>query len=189
MTISNLVPSKADDGSSQSLLSIHVDAFISHLRAQGYAERTLRKKRTIVASFVRWVERQQVATTDLGDSHISAYANETSPCSRESLKSKLAALQAFFRYLRAEAVLPTPAAPSDTSPAANLQKRYLDYLRSERGLAENSILVYRPFITDFLTDQVADTGLLAPEAWDARTVQDFIFKRIRNRSSEYARLL
>lgn len=189
MTISNLVQSKAADGSSQSLLDIHIDAFLSYLRAQGYAERTLRNKRTIVASFARWVERQQVAMTNLDDSHISAYANETSQCSRESLKSKLAALQAFFGYLRAEAVLPTPAAPSDTSPAANLQKRYLDYLRSERGLAENSILVYRPFITDFLTDQVADTGLLTPEAWGARTVQDFILKRIRNQSSEYARLL
>ena len=39
----------------------HVESFLRHLRAAGYAERTLRKKRSVAASFARWTRRTQVA--------------------------------------------------------------------------------------------------------------------------------
>jgi site-specific recombinase XerD len=66
---------------------------------------------------------------------------------------------------------------------------YVDYLRGERGLAENSIHVYAPYIRDFLNERSARCGCVTPEQFDAPTVHAFVIEHIQGRSSEYARLL
>lgn len=76
--------------------------------------------------------------------------------------------------------------PAEAHP---LVERYVRYLRKDRGLAENSVLVYTPFIRDLLADQVAKTGGVAIEAFDATTIRRFLLEHIRGRSAEYARLL
>jgi integrase/recombinase XerD len=70
-----------------------------------------------------------------------------------------------------------------------LVHRYVNYLRKDRGLAENSVLVYTPFIRDLLADQVAKTGGVAVNAFDATMIRSFLLEHIRGRSGEYARLL
>jgi integrase/recombinase XerD len=65
----------------------------------------------------------------------------------------------------------------------------MDYLRKERGLTENSLHVYLPFIHDFLAEQVEKIGCATPETLDASTVRDFLLEHVCNRSSEYSRLL
>jgi len=42
-----------EDGVPLGLLDLHVEGFLGHLRTAGYAERTLRKKRSILAAFAR----------------------------------------------------------------------------------------------------------------------------------------
>ena len=81
--------------------------------------------------------------------------------------------------------IPHPT-PDKTEP---LVRRYVSYLRKVRGLAENSLLVYTPFIRDLLADQVAKTGGVCTNAFDAATIRSFLLERIRGRSAEYARLL
>jgi site-specific recombinase XerD len=75
------------------------------------------------------------------------------------------------------------------SPAEELAQRYVAFLRTERGLAENSILVYAPCARDFLALRVSQAGSLALDALDAETVRAFLVERIANRSSESSRLL
>lgn len=70
-----------------------------------------------------------------------------------------------------------------------LVSRYVSYLRKDRGLAENSVLVYTPFIRDLLADQVAKTGDVSVKAFDATMIRSFLLEHIRGRSGEYARLL
>jgi site-specific recombinase XerD len=65
----------------------------------------------------------------------------------------------------------------------------VNYLRKHRGLAENSILVYAPFIRDLLRDQLAKTRGVSVKAFDATTIQSFLLSHIRDHSSEYKRLL
>ena len=50
-----------EDGTPESLLDNHIEPFLKHLRAAGYAERTLRKKRTVARAFARWTRRKQIA--------------------------------------------------------------------------------------------------------------------------------
>jgi integrase/recombinase XerD len=67
--------------------------------------------------------------------------------------------------------------------------RYVNYLRNDRGLAKNSVLVYTPFIRGLLVDQVAKTGRVSVDAFDATSIRSFLLERIHGRSGEYGRLL
>src|SRR5574341_808958 len=85
-----------------------IEPFLRHLCAAGYAERTLRKKRSIAASFARWTQRAQVAAGDLNESHVTAFV-ERSPRRRKSrVRFELAALRPFLGFLRGEAGVPIP---------------------------------------------------------------------------------
>jgi site-specific recombinase XerD len=180
MTTGNIV---SEEGPHPGLRDTHIDSFLTYLRAQGYAKRTLRKKRSVAASFARWTVRKQLAVNDLNESHLSAFVKRPPFKRRARIKFEMAALRLFLKYLRAETEVPTP--PLNASSADGLKLRYIDYLRKERGLTINSIRVYEPFIRDFLNAQ----GCTSPETLDAQTVQGFLLDSIRNRSSEYARLL
>jgi site-specific recombinase XerD len=61
---------------------------------------------------------------------------------------------------------------------------YVDYLRGERGLAENSIHVYAPYIRDFLNERSARCGCVTPEQFDAPTVHAFVIEHIQGRGME-----
>jgi len=84
-------------------------------------------------------------------------------------------------------MLPAPARPA--SPADDLEHRYVAFLRTDRGLAENSILVYAPCARDFLAYRVATAGRLTLDTLDAEAIRAFLVERIAHRSSESARLL
>jgi site-specific recombinase XerD len=83
--------------------------------------------------------------------------------------------------------VPPPARPS--SEADELVDRYATYLRLNRGLAANSILVYAPCARAFLTHRVASAGGLALDTLDADAVRTFLVDRVAHRPSESARLL
>lgn len=185
MATNNILAS--EDGPRRGLCDTYVDSFLTHLRAQGYAKRTLRKKRWIAASFARWTMRKDLALDDLNESHLAAFVKRSPRKRKARVAFELSVLKPFLTYLRAEAGVPIPLLMA--SGADDLKRRYTDYLRKERGLAENSIRVYVPLVSDFLNEQVVKTGCASPEILNAQTVQDFLLDRIRNRSSEYAHLL
>jgi site-specific recombinase XerD len=105
------------------------------------------------------------------------------------VKFELAVMRLLFEYLRGYAGLQRPARQNDVSAADALLQNYKDYLREDRGLTENSLLVYVPFIRDFLAAQTAQTGGVSPKSFGALIIRNFILEHTRDRSSEYARLL
>jgi len=169
--------------------NIHLDSFLTHLRIEGYANRTLRKKRIIAASFARWSVGKQISVDDLNELHLTAFVERRPRRGKARIKAELATLRLFLKYHRAELGMPITPLQIDASPADNLKQRYMDYLRKERGLTENTIRVYLPFIHDFLSEQVVKTGCASPEALDAITVRDFLINHVSSRSREYLRLL
>ena len=144
------------------LLDDQIEPFLKQLRDAGYAERTLRKKRTVTRAFARWVKRKQIAMADLNDGHMAAFVARSPRRRKTHVKFELAVLRLFFEYLRAEAGLQCPPPQEHTSVADGLLPRYEDYLRQDRGLAENSVHVYVPFIRDFLASQITQTGCIVP---------------------------
>jgi len=166
-------------------LEVHVASFLDSLSATGYGPRAVAHRRAIVMAFVRWTQAEQVAPQDLTEKHLAAFVNRR-PQRRETRKER-AALRRFLVHVRAGGTPPPAAAP--ISPAEALAQRYVAFLRRDRGLAENSILVYGPCARDFLTDRVAKAGGLALDALDAETVRVFLLERVAHRSPESSRLL
>lgn len=167
----------------------HVASFVTQLRAAGYAERTIRKRKTVAVSFVRWAERKKLTLADLGETKTAVFLGRSRRPSKHRIPLERASLRLFLQHLRARAGIPHPPAEGSSSPAVELTRRYVSYLRSERGLAENSILVYSPFTQDFLTDRLTQLGSLSLGTLDASAVEGFLLDRIRGRSSEWSRLL
>jgi site-specific recombinase XerD len=67
----HVVPSES--GRVLGLLDTQVEFFFAHLRDAGYADRTLRKKRSVARSFSQWTRRKKVAVEDLDESHAAAF--------------------------------------------------------------------------------------------------------------------
>ena len=179
----------SEDGTPERLLDDVIEPFLEQLRDAGYAERTLRKKRTVTKAFARWVERKPIAMADLNDGHVAAFVARSPRKRKAHVKFELAVLRLFFRYLRTEAGLPCPPPHEHTSIADGLLRSYEEYLRQDRGLAENSVHAYVPFIRDFLASQFTPIGGGSPQAFDALTIRDFVLGQTGNRSAEYVRLL
>jgi integrase/recombinase XerD len=173
-------------GGAQPLLDDQIESFLQHLRDAGYAERTLRKKRTIASAFARWAKRKGIATIALNDGHADAFVRRLPRGGAPRLKFELAAVRLFLGYLRANAGLqfPVPQAPTST---ATLLQQYENHLRNGRGLAENSLRVYLPLVRTFLASKLAGNGF--PRSLKALTIRDFVVAQTRNRSPEYVRLL
>jgi site-specific recombinase XerD len=159
------------------------------VRSSASVSNTLRKKRTVARAFARWTRREQIAVEDLNDDHIAAFAAHSPRRGKTHVKFELAVMRLFFEYLRGYAGLPRPPLQDSVSGAGILLQSYKDYLRKDRGLTENSVLVYGPFIRDFLAAQTSQTGRVSPELFDALIIRDFILEHTTDRSSEYARLL
>ena len=182
MSIGTLFAS--EDGSSSGL-DPHVESFVSSLRAAGYAEKTLWDKRRVVAAFAEGMRREEVPIIHVDEAHVAAFLRR----SKGHQAVKRCALRGFLEHLREKAGVATPSPSTAHSPAAALAAHYVDHLRNERGLTERSIQVYLPFIQDYLAARVATTGSASPAALDAQGVRQFLLDRVRDRSSEYSRLL
>ena len=167
-------------------LKLHIDSFLSQFRLKGYADRTVKKKRAAVTGFIRWIAENRIPTADLNEADLTAYAEHRSNL---CLNTELATLRLFLKHLGAELDLPISILQSNPSKTHGLKQGYLDYLRKERGLTENTIHVYFPYIRDFLNEQIAKTGYVLAEDFKASTIQDYLSDHTRNRSSEYTRLL
>jgi len=179
--------STTGSGRAQPLLDDQIEPFLQHLREAGYAERTLRKKRTVAKAFARWAKRKGIAAIDLNNGNVDAFVRRLPGGDKSRLKLELAAVRLFLGSLRATTGLRCPAPQVPVSSTASLLQHYENHLRKDRGLAENSLRVYLPLIRTFLASKLAGNGF--PQSLKALTIRDFVIAQTRNRSAEYVRLL
>jgi site-specific recombinase XerD len=97
-----------------------------------------------------------------------------------------ATLHRFTAFLRRRGILSTA---SPTSPLDTLTADYIEYLRTDRGLADNSIAIYGRCARAFLAHCVAVDGTCALDTIDAEAIRTFLVAQVAGRSSESARLL
>ena len=177
-----------EDGVSEGLPVRHIEAFLEQLRAARYTEETLRKKRWILTAFARWMKSKNIAISHLDESAIAAFAKRSTGAPAARVQFELAVLRQLLAYLRGEAIVRLPAS-NDESAIDHINRRYADYLRQDRGLAEKSVCVYAPYIRDFLNSQNAVDGHVLPDAFDAMTIRNHLLARSNGRSGEYMRLM
>jgi site-specific recombinase XerD len=180
---------QSNDRPPQRLLEDQIEPFLKQLQNAGYAQRTLRKKRTVARAFARWAKSKRIFTRDLNSRHVAAFVARSPRTGKAHVQFELAVMRLFLDYLRREVGLPSTAQREPDSAAGGFLRQYESYLREDRGLAENSVHVYVPFIRDFLASRVSAMGRLSPHSWEPLSIRDFVLSHTRNRSAEYVRLL
>ena len=166
---------------------LHINSFVSHLYTKRYVPQSVAIKRSIVMAFARWSQGMRIGIDELCEEHVDSFVKRRPLKPFSAVETR--ALRQFLMHLRIERGLPVLSGGKSASPADNLTQRYIGYLRSERGLAKNSVLVYAPCVRDFLTYRLGKMGNLALGTLDAETIRAFLIERIAHRSSEPARLL
>lgn len=128
----------AKAGITEHLLDDQIEPFLKHLRAAGYAQRTLRKKRTVARAFARWMRRRQIAIDDLNDGHIAAFVARSPRNRKAHVKFERAVLRLWFEYLRGYR---RPAAATRATlrfcrrdPSSELQRLSTEGSRAHREL-------------------------------------------------------
>ncbi len=131
---------------SRDVFQDHIEPFLENLRVAGYAKRTLRKKRSVLKALARWTRRKRKAADFLNDDQMEAFLGRQPQKRKARRQFERAILRLFFEYLRSGAPLPSRSGQEDSSAADRLLRAYESYLRKDRGLTENSVHVYVPFI-------------------------------------------
>jgi site-specific recombinase XerD len=167
-------------------IDVAIASFLDELTAAAYVPQRLSQRRSILLAFARWMQYQRLAVGDLSEIHVAAFVARRSH-GRDTRNKVRATLRRFLTHLRRRGLLSTP--PKPTSPVDDLTDRYIAYLRTDRGLAENSILIYAPCVRAFLTHRTERVGQLALETLDAEAIGTFLIDHVARRSSESARLL
>ncbi len=164
-------------------------SFLKQLQEAGYAKESVRNKRTVVRRFADWLQRRHLTVPAINESHVAAFlkaaARDTAPAPEIRARCAGRVLEV---YLRGIDLIRAPA-PCVASPGDDLIRSMCSISTTTAGLAPNSVLVYRPFIRDYLSDHIARRGGVAMDAFDAATIQRFLVDQTRHRSREYARLL
>jgi len=187
MSENTLIRQKED--SFGGILDTDIEDFITHLRAAGYARRTLRKKRSVVRSFARWSRRRKWPVVALSEVHVESFL-ERSPRQRKARKTfEAAALRPFLDHLSRTGKTATTTPPVGAKPTFEWEQRFVDFLRDQRGLAERSVQVYAPHAHNLLLDLVTKHGSADPQQLKPEMVHHFLLERAQGRSSESARLL
>ena len=167
----------------------HVELFLHQLRAAGYAEHTLGRKRFALRGLAQWAEGKGITITDLRDRHVAIFLKRSSGRVKDFVAGQRRAIQQFLRFIRSATGEASPSVSTGITGWRALLREYEDHLRKNRGLAENSLHVYVPLIRSFLAAQAGRSGRVSRRSFSPLAIRDFVVAHIQNRSAEYVRLL
>ena len=167
-------------------LEAFIDSFLDDQRAAGYSPKTAAQRRSMAVAFAQWTQAEGIAEGALGEDDVRALV--TRRHERADTDKERATARRFLAHLYTRGVLPRPES-RPASPVEALAAQYTTFLRLDRGLAENSILVYAPCARAFLSYRVAHAGHLALDRLDAETIRTFLLAQIVEQSSESSRLI
>lgn len=170
------------------VIEAQLDPFIASLEAAGYAANTICTKRAALRRFVGWRRGRKRAATEIDESEVAEFLASAPPLGKNRRCLASVALLGFLNHLRRHAVI-TTRAPEVVSTCAALERRYAGFLRDEKGLAERSLQVYVPAVSDLLCYLEKRCGTVSVRRLDASVLRAFLLERVRGRSSEFVRLL
>ena len=135
----------------QGPLAVHVEAFATSLREQGYARYSISRHVLLTAEFSHWLGQQGVAVCRLTSAHSQQYLQARTQ--RVQLaRGDAAALEHLLEFLRNQGIVPgEKRVPCSRTSVDKYLHAYTQYLREVRGLAPRTIDTYTPFIRQFLT--------------------------------------
>lgn len=179
-------PNRHDVGDA---IESHVDRFIAEVKAAGYAPCSVCTKRAALRRFLLWRRRRKPPGSKPDESEVAQFMARSSRLAPRYRCLASTALIAFLGYLRREGVIATNAPAAAETNSSALEKRYTDFLRNDKGLADLSLRVYVPLVADLLGYLEMQHGSMSVRELDAGKLRAFLFDRAKGRSSEFVRLL
>ena len=141
-------------------LDSHANLFIAELTAEGYARGSLSTKRAALRRFLLWRQRRKPLDCEPDEAEVNRFLSRSCRLAPKHRCLASTALFGFLEYLCRQGVI--EASVSDIPETANkvLEKRYADFLRKDKGLAESSVRVYTKRHHKFLFVEIQWLGLL-----------------------------
>lgn len=132
-------------------LVAYLDAFASHLDAQGFKRHLLGRQIRQAAKFSRWLQSARVAAGAVTEEHVLRFLQETAQ--RGLVRQGTAAtLRRLIDYLRRLGIIQASASSELTSVQQTVAE-FAEYLRTERGLSGTTLIQYCPFAESFLSQR------------------------------------
>jgi site-specific recombinase XerD len=134
----------------------YVSGFRTRLTELGYSPETIREMLKVVGTLGRWMERRDIAPSDLGS---SAFAEFIDDCRQRGMRRvpTIRSLDPLLGFLRGEGVVGEQ--PSPSSAMEMLFADYRAWLVADRGLSEATIIRYEKLARRFLEQHGADGGI------------------------------
>lgn len=134
----------AEPATLKRVLDDEVEPFVEQLRAARYADTTVSRKRTIVAEFAQWAQQHLIVADNLNGDTASQFTARLPEGAKTRMALERATVRLFMRHLYIRGRLRLPSAEEPASGSDRYLRGYEEYLRKDRGLAENSVHVYVP---------------------------------------------
>jgi site-specific recombinase XerD len=113
-----------------------IQSYIGWLRSAGYSQSGVWTMQRDVTAFAQWLRSKQVSIVEADESRVDAFLSRVSHRSKSRRAGEGVALRRFLEHLRSQDAVATRPPTSKPSPDAEIERRYVAYLRGERGLAE-----------------------------------------------------
>jgi len=167
----------------------YLERFLEQLRAEGYAQSSVLRRRGMVLAFLKWARGHRIPVDELQESHAMAFVARSTRRAKDRVHVERSAARHFVRFLRGEAGKPGGWVKHSAGSASVVERRYVDHLRRNRGLAERSISVYAHYVRSFVA-WLAARGRMPPLSdLTVADICEFLLEETRGRSGEYSRLL
>lgn len=171
------------------IIASQIEPFMASLEVAGYAAKTLCTKRLALQHFVSWRRRLKRRTAGPDESEITEFMARACRLGPRHRCLASTALSAFLQHLRHRKIITTCAPKPPETASVVLTRRYAEFLRNEKGLAELSLRVYLPLVPQLLHYLEKRHCIASLRRLDTSVLRAFLFDRAQNRSSEYVRLL
>lgn len=170
-------------------IACHIEPFISELKTAGYADCTLGMKRTALRDFAEWCRKRVKSAAGLDETTVFKFVRRSGRPGRTQRSIEAAGVKAFLEYLHRQGLIKASTPRKSESDEVSLERRYADFLRHQKGLAELSLRVYLPRARSLLQYLKRKHGADGLRRLGAPLLRGYLLERARGRACETVRLL
>jgi integrase/recombinase XerD len=162
----------------------HIDDFAAWLTSRGHNQRMIFRFLCSLARWTDWMRQNQRSTLDVEEGLLrcAAFVKVTrrKPYERTPSIETVRAATLYIRFLRELKILdPLPEA----TPQHPILSEFLGWMRTQRGLADSTIDVYRRVVEDFVAAHGSE-----PRFYNAETLRSFVLARGKRHGISCAKL-
>ena len=171
----------------QSLFGPYLSSFLEQATQLGYVPGTVKSQVYLLSVLSAWLERHGKSITDLDESVVIRFFNETGYRKRRR-RGEQQTLMRFLEQLRSEEIVPAAQPVIDESPLSALHRKHAKYLEKQRGATPATASRYWPFIQQFLFECFGDGSIQLAEL-GPEDIADFLVKHAHDRTPKMAQLM